>query len=236
MILKCALVDDEPLALTLIESYINKTPFLELCGKYNSAVAVVEDIKGKDIDLLFLDIQMPTLNGLELSEMLPRNLRIVFTTAFDQYAIDGFKANALDYLLKPICYNEFLKAAHKALEWFEMKYRTNTTDENDFIYVKSDYKLIQVKLDNILYIEGLKDYLKIYLEGETHPILTLNSMKSMEEHLPSPRFMRVHRSYIVQMNKIKTLDKGQIVFSKTRITISDSYKLEITAYLNKYIL
>ena len=117
-----------------------------------------------------------------------------------------------------------------------MKYRTNTTDENDFIYVKSDYKLIQVKLDNILYIEGLKDYLKIYLEGETHPILTLNSMKSMEEHLPSPRFMRVHRSYIVQMNKIKTLDKGQIVFGKTRITISDSYKLEITAYLNKYIL
>ncbi|MCD8317645.1 MAG: LytTR family DNA-binding domain-containing protein [Paraprevotella sp.] len=238
MTLKCAIVDDEPLALDLMESYVRKTPFLELCGKYNSAVLALEQIRDKDIDLIFLDIQMQELNGLELSRILPHDIRIVFTTAFDQYAIDGFKANAVDYLLKPINYNEFLTAAHKALEWFELKRKaeSDSSERDEFIFVKSDYKLIQVRLDDILYIEGLKDYLKIYTENDSRPILTLISMKSMEERLPSPRFMRIHRSYIVQMNKVKTLDKGQVVFGKTRIPISDTYKNDITAYLNKYTL
>lgn len=186
--------------------------------------------------LIVLDIQMPDLNGLELSRMLPQDTRIVFTTAFDQYALDGFKVNALDYLLKPINYNEFLTASRKAFEWFELKHQANPSREEDFIYVKSDYKLVQIRLEDILYIEGLKDYLKIYTENDPRPVLTLISMKSMEERLPSPRFMRVHRSYIVQMNKVKTLDKGQIIFGKTRIPISDTYKTDITAYLNKYLL
>lgn len=159
-----------------------------------------------------------------------------FYHAFDQYALDGFKVNALDYLLKPINYNEFLTASRKALEWFELKHQANPSREEDFIYVKSDYKLVQIRLEDILYIEGLKDYLKIYTENDPRPVLTLISMKSMEERLPSPRFMRVHRSYIVQMNKVKTLDKGQIIFGKTRIPISDTYKTDITAYLNKYLL
>lgn len=154
----------------------------------------------------------------------PQDTRIVFTTAFDQYALDGFKVNALDYLLKPINYNEFLTASRKAFEWFELKHQANPSREEDFIYVKSDYKLVQIRLEDILYIEGLKDYLKIYTENDPRPVLTLISMKSMEERLPSPRFMRVHRSYIVQMNKVKTLDKGQIIFGKTRIPISDTYK------------
>lgn len=236
MTLKCVIIDDEPLALELMESYVRKTPFLELCGKYNSAVMALNEINFRNIDLLFLDIQMPDLNGLELSRMLPQDTRIVFTTAFDQYALDGFKVNALDYLLKPINYNEFLTASRKALEWFELKHQANPSREEDFIYVKSDYKLVQIRLEDILYIEGLKDYLKIYTENDPRPVLTLISMKSMEERLPSPRFMRVHRSYIVQMNKVKTLDKGQIIFGKTRIPISDTYKTDITAYLNKYLL
>lgn len=190
---------------------------------------------------MFLDIQMPDLNGLEFSKMLPKEVRVIFTTAFNQYAIDGFKVNALDYLLKPINYNEFLSAANKALEWFTLtrQNETNTSTSSgneDFIYVKSDYKLKQIRLDDILYIEGLKDYLKIYVENEPKPILSLISMKNMEERLPSPRFMRVHRSYIVQMNKIRTIDKGQIIFGKNRIPISDTYKNEISDYLNKYIL
>ncbi len=238
MNLKCAIVDDEPLALNLMESYVKKTPFLELCGNYNSAITALNDIRNKEIDLLFLDIQMPDLNGLEFAKMLPKNIRVIFTTAFNQYAIEGFKANAIDYLLKPVSYNEFLAAANKAVEWFNMA-RQNTnieTPESDFIYVKSDYKLRQIRLDDIIYIEGLKDYLKIYIESDSKPILSLISMKSMEERLPSPRFMRVHRSFIVQVNKVQVIDKGQIIFGKNRIPISDSYKNDFYEYLNKYIL
>lgn len=238
MNLKCAIVDDEPLALNLMESYVRKTPFLELCGKYNSAITALNDIRNKEIELLFLDIQMPDLNGLEFAKMLPKSVRIIFTTAFNQYAIEGFKANAIDYLLKPVSYNEFLAAANKALEWFNMARQSANIEvpESDFIYVKSDYKLRQIRLDDIIYIEGLKDYLKIYVESDPKPILSLISMKSMEERLPSPRFMRIHRSFIVQMNKVQVIDKGQIIFGKNRIPISDSYKNDFYEYLNKYIL
>lgn len=196
MNLKCAIVDDEPLALNLLESYVNKTPFLELAGKYSSAVQAMNDLPDKHIDLLFLDIQMPELNGLEFSRMVDTHTRIVFTTAFDQYAIDGYKVNALDYLLKPISYVDFLQAANKAVQWFELLQQPK--EEIESIFVKSDYKLVQVELRNILYIEGLKDYIKIYEENSPKPILSLMSMKSMEELLPASRFIRVHRSYIVQ--------------------------------------
>ncbi len=236
-ILKCAVVDDEPLALDLMESYVRKTPFLELTGKYSSAVMALNELHAKETELLFLDIQMPDLNGLELSRLLPRDTRIVFTTAFDRYALEGFKVNALDYLLKPVNYNEFLAAAHKASEWFGMKRQAAAPrPEDDFIYVKSDYKILQIRLENILYIEGLKDYVKIYLEDETRPVLSLISMKSLEERLPSPRFMRVHRSFIVQTHKVKTLDKGQIIFGKDRIPISDTYRTEIMDFLSKYMV
>lgn len=167
MNLKCAIVDDEPLALDLLESYVNKTPFLELAGKYSSAVQAMNNLSGKDIDLLFLDIQMPELNGLEFSKMVDMHTRIVFTTAFDRYAIDGYKVNALDYLLKPISYVDFLQAANKALQWFELLQQPK--EEVESIFVKSDYKLIQVELKNILYIEGLKDYIKIYEENSPNP-------------------------------------------------------------------
>ena len=170
MNLKCAIVDDEPLALDLLESYVNKTPFLELAGKYSSAVQAMNNLSGKDIDLLFLDIQMPELNGLEFSKMVDMHTRIVFTTAFDRYAIDGYKVNALDYLLKPISYVDFLQAANKALQWFELLQQPK--EEVESIFVKSDYKLIQVELKNILYIEGLKDYIKIYEENSPKPILS----------------------------------------------------------------
>ena len=215
MNLKCAIVDDEPLALNLLESYVNKTPFLELAGKYSSAVQAMNDLPEKRVDLLFLDIQMPELNGLEFSRMVDTHTRIVFTTAFDQYAIDGYRVNALDYLLKPISYADFLQAANKAVKWFELLQQPQ--EEIESIFVKSDYKLIQVELKNILYIEGLKDYIKIYEENSPKPILSLMSMKSIEELLPASRFIRVHRSYIVQKDKIRIIDRGRIVFGKNYI-------------------
>lgn len=230
MKLKCAIVDDEPLALNLLESYVQKTSFLELAGKYSSAVMAMKELPDKKIDLLFLDIQMPELNGLEFSKMVPANTRIVFTTAFGQYAIDGYKVNALDYLLKPISYVDFLQAANKALQWFELLQQPR--EEKESIFVKSEYKLVQIMLKDILYIEGLKDYIKIYEENQAKPVLCLMSMKAMEGQLPPKRFIRVHRSYIVQKDKIRIIDRGRIVFGKTYIPISDSYKQAFQDFLD----
>ena len=199
MTLNCAIVDDEPLALDLMESYVAKTPFLNLTGKYSSAVQAMKELPERQVDLLFLDIQMPELSGLEYSKMVSPDTRVVFTTAFEQYAIDGYRVNALDYLLKPISYADFLQAANKAVQWFELLQQPK--EEITSIFVKSDYKLIQIPLDNILYIEGLKDYIKIYEEGASKPILSLMSMKAVEELLPASRFMRVHRSFIVQKER-----------------------------------
>ncbi len=231
MNLNCAIVDDEPLALNLMESYVVKTPFLQLVGKYSSAVQAMKELPGKPVDLLFLDIQMPELSGLEYSKMVSPATRIVFTTAFEQYAIDGYRVNALDYLLKPISYADFLQAAHKAVQWFELMQKPR--EEITSIFVKSDYKLIQIPLDNILYIEGLKDYIKIYEENASKPILSLMSMKAVEELLPASRFMRVHRSFIVQKAKIRVVDRGRIVFGKAYIPVSDSYKQAFQDYLDK---
>lgn len=236
MKLRCAIVDDEPLALGLLESYVKKTPLLELNGAYSSAIQAMKNLPENPVNLIFLDIQMPELNGLEFSHIVSPETRIIFTTAFSQYALDSYRVNALDYLLKPISYKDFLEAANKAYQWFEMKEKSknnaqsNTGDE--CIYVKSDYKLVQIPLKDILYIEGLKDYVKIYLENEPRPILSLMSMKSMEERLPSAQFIRIHRSYIVQKSKIKLIERGRIVFGKEYIPISDSYKQDIQDYLS----
>ena len=158
MILRCALVDDEPLALSLLESYVRKTDSLELCGSYSSAIQAMKSLPEHPVDLLFLDIQMPELNGLEFSRMVSDNTRIIFTTAFEQYAIDGYRVNALDYLLKPISYNDFIEAVNKALQWFELRKKAETPDsvqtslptDSNHIYVKSDYKIVQIELDKIL--------------------------------------------------------------------------------------
>ena len=181
MILKCAIVDDEPLALELLASYVKKIPFLELTGKYGNAIEAMNGLNDNPVDLIYLDIQMPELNGLEFARMLPERTRVVFTTAFDQYAIDGYRVNALDYLLKPISYVDFLAAANKALQWFNLIDGQTPADEVKSIFVKSDYKLLQIDLDRIKYVEGLKDYVKIYTDDSPRPILSLMNMKAMEQ-------------------------------------------------------
>lgn len=241
MKLRCAIIDDEPLALDLLESYVIKTPFLELINRYSSAVSAQKGLEEEPVDLVFLDIQMPQMTGLELAKTLDSDTRIVFTTAFSQYAIDSYKTNALDYLLKPISYNDFLISCNKALEWFQLKSASlnlgsDSTEEKDFVFIKSEYRLIKVQLKDILYIEGLKDYIKIYLEGQSKPIMTLLSMKVMEEYLPKPQFCRVHRSFIVQLNKIEEVERSRIVFGKTYIPISESNKDYIQDFINKHTI
>lgn len=233
--IRCAVVDDEPLALGLIASYVKKTPFLELTGTYSSAVQAMHELPSHPADLLFLDIQMPELNGLDFSRMVNPGTRIVFTTAFEQYAIDGYRVNALDYLQKPVSYAEFLQAANKALEWFKLLdgQKEKAEDNPESIFVKSEYKLVRVELGKILYIEGLKDYVKIYEEDADKPLLSLMSMKALEESLPPARFIRVHRSFIVQKSKIRAVEHNRIVMQDQRvIPIGDSYREKFLTFLN----
>ena len=238
MNLNCVIIDDEPLAQELIRSYVEKTPFLNLKGVYSNAIQAMKGMSSQEtVHLMFLDIQMPGLNGLDFSKLVNAETRIVFTTAFEQYALDSYKVNALDYLLKPISYMDFMQSVNKAIHWFEMKWGSKVPVESmdrKYIYVKSDYKLLQVDLDKILYVEGLKDYVKIHLEGEQKAVISLLSMKVMEENLPSNRFIRVHRSFIVQKSKIKVIDRGRIVFNREYIPISDSYKQELQLYINEH--
>jgi DNA-binding LytR/AlgR family response regulator len=177
---------------------------------------------------------MPEFGGMEFSKLVPKDTKIIFTTAFSQYALDSYKVNALDYLLKPISYPDFLGAANKALEWFEMKSAGQAATPNaESIFVKTEYKLIQIELKKILYIEGLKDYVKIFVEDEPHAILSLMSMKMMEDMLPADTFVRVHRSFIVRPDKIKVIERNRIVFGKEYIPISETYKQAFVDFLSQ---
>lgn len=228
MILNCWIVDDEPLALSLLESYVQRVPFLKLTGKYSNALSAMKHIVEEKVDVLFLDIQMPEVNGMEFARILNDHTRVIFTTAFSEYAIEGYKVNAIDYLLKPFSFPDFLMAAKKALSWFEMtgasKEHTATEHEKVGIFVKSESKLLHVLFEEICYIEGLKDYVKIYTENESKPILSLMSLKSLEESLPEDRFMRVHRSYIIHTNKISSISKNRIIIGKKQVPIGETYR------------
>ncbi|WP_198012063.1 LytR/AlgR family response regulator transcription factor [Gillisia sp. CAL575] len=234
--ISCVIVDDEPMALNLVESYVEKTPFLVLKKKCSSAIDAMEFIKTESVDLLFLDIQMPDLTGIEFSKMLPKDTRVIFTTAFDQYALEGFKVEALDYLLKPFDYAEFLAAANKAHSWFKLvkgKQENIISEEKEFLFVKSGYKQLRIKLSDVLYFEGLKDYIKIWLKDNPKPILTLMSLKALEEELPETKFMRVHRSFIVSLKNIEVIERSQIIINNQRITVSEQYKPNFLAFVNK---
>ncbi|MFV0417732.1 MAG: LytR/AlgR family response regulator transcription factor [Dysgonomonas sp.] len=236
MKLKCIIIDDEPLAIDLIKSYVQKTPFLELIGTFSNALASIDTISNNNIDVIFLDINMPQINGLEFSKTISPSTRIIFTTAYDQYAVEGFRLNALDYLLKPINYTEFLQASSKALEWFKLMEKSDTenTVSTSSIFVKSGHRIEKIDFDTILYIENQKDYVKFHLENIKEPVSSLMSMQSLEEKLPGKYFMRVHRSFIVNLYKIKTIERNCIVFGKEYIPVSESYKARFMEYLNKH--
>jgi DNA-binding LytR/AlgR family response regulator len=235
--ISCIAIDDEPLALRQIAGYIEKTPFLELVATFESALEALSFLNNNRVDLMFVDIQMPDLSGMDLVKSLDEKPEIIFTTAFSEYAVEGFKVDALDYLLKPLDYASFLKAANKAQSHFEkMKIGTEELNSNsNHLFIKSDYKIIRLELDKILFIEGMREYVRIHLEN-AKPVMTLLSMKKIEQKLPSSRFMRVHRSYIVNLDKITTIEKSRIVFDKEYIPVSEQYKETFQKFIDEQFL
>lgn len=232
--INCVTIDDEPLALRQMESYIEKTPFLSLGGAFNNALDALAFLQNNVVDLLFVDINMPDLNGMELVKSLLVKPAIIFTTAYSEYAVEGFKVDAVDYLVKPIAYADFLKASERARQRLQQSAPTELND--DHIFVKSEYKVIRINYADISYIEGMREYVKIHLTDQSH-VLSLMSIKKLEEKLPSSQFMRVHRSFIVNLEKITTIERNRIVFPPdVYIPVSEQYKEEFQQFVAKHFL
>lgn len=237
--IKTIAIDDEPLALQLVNSYIAKTPFLESVSSFDNPLDAMEFLSANPVDLIFLDIQMPDLTGIEFSRILENKPKIVFTTAYAKYALEGFKVDAVDYLLKPFSYEEFLTAARKAEKLIKLEKAAQNEEveaNNEFLFLKSDYKIRRINFNDIRYIEGLKDYVKVYLQNEPKPVMSLSSLKALETKLPESKFMRVHRSYIVNLDKIEIIERGRVVFDKTYIQVSDQYKDKFQEFLDRNFL
>jgi len=238
--MNCLAIDDEPLALEIIEDYIKKISFLTLIKKCKNAFEAVECLQKSDVDLIFLDIQMPDLNGIQLLKSLQKRPLVIFTTAFEQYAIESYELDVIDYLLKPIPFDRFFKAANKAYEYFHLINQNQTVKPTEkaetkpaYIFVKADYQNIRINFSDILYIEGLKDYIKIYVSNREKPILTLMSIKSMEETLPSDQFLRLHRSYLVAIYKITSAKKNIVIVDKKTIPVGSLYRKNLLSVFNQ---
>ena len=211
-LLSCIIVDDEPLAVKLLESFVVKTPELQLLASFTDSVEAINAVKEQKPDLLFLDIQMPDLNGMELAHMIPPTTRVIFTTAFKEYAFESYEVSALDFLLKPIRYNKFLAAVEKAKQWFEREPADDDEKKSKSLFIRVDGELRNVSIDNITYVSGMKDYVMFYLDGESKPLITHLTMKAVEAMLPTDRFLRVHRSYIIAVDKIKKIDRNDCIY------------------------
>lgn len=229
--LNCIAVDDENLALDLIEDNIHKVPFLNLVKRCKNPFEAMEVLQNQEIDLIFLDIQMPGISGVQFLQSMTNSPMVIFVTAYQQYALEGFNLNVIDYLLKPIDFERFLKAVNKATELHRLKHKAVVDEpvtefKNSTIFVNADYSLIKIKTDDIDYVEGLKDYVKINLNSSNKPIITRMTMKAIEEKLPSSEFFRVHKSFIVSLDKIESIRNLKIKIGTTQIPISESYSEE----------
>jgi two-component system, LytTR family, response regulator len=224
MQISCIAIDDEPLALTKLEGFIKKVPELNLLRKFDNAIEAIGWLKENGADLIFLDIQMEQLTGIQFLEAAEPTSRIILTTAYDQYAIKGFELNVTDYLLKPFSFQRFLQAVNKVMEYFSNKTDTlhSAIHPDSYIFVKTEYRLERIDIDDILYIEGMKDYLRIICK--TKKIMTLQSFARIEESLPANKFCRVHKSFIVALDKIKSVERGVIIIADQRIPVSNTYK------------
>ena len=243
--LSCIIVDDEPLAVKLLESYVTKTPGLELIGSYTDSVEAINKIKNDKPNLLFLDVQMPDLNGMELAHMVPEGTKVIFTTAFKEYAYDSYEVSALDFLLKPIRYNKFLVAIDKARGWFRIQEEKDLSqytisaevpeEKSNTLFVKSDGQFRQIDLNNLLYVSGLKDYVIFHLSNENKNIVSYLRMNNVEDMLPKDRFMRVHRSYIVALDKINKIDRNACIYIGDEIIhVTNAYQESFQNYLQKW--
>jgi DNA-binding LytR/AlgR family response regulator len=244
MPLTCIIVDDEPLAVRLLESFVNKTPDLQLAGSFTDSVEAINVIKELKPDLLFLDIQMPDMSGMELAHVVPAETKIIFTTAFKEYAYESYEVSALDFLLKPIRYNKFISSVEKARQWFEHKLNNQSIQnfqniqkephgKQETVFLRVDGEFRQVALSKIIYVCGMKDYVMFYLSDEKRPLITHLTMKSVEDMLPSTLFMRISRSYIVALDKIKSVDRNECVYIGDEIIkVTDAYHEKFISYLN----
>ena len=235
-------IDDEPLALRQLVTYISKVPFLELAGQCRSALEAREIMEHDVVDAIFCDINMPDLSGMDFVRQLAAPPLIVFTTAYSEYAIEGYKVNAVDYLLKPFGMNDFLRASMKIQEQYNLRHpntpqqQSSPVQADGTIFVKTDYRVVRIAISDIRYIEGMSEYLKIHLESQPKPVVTLLSMKKMEEFLPS-HFMRIHRSYIINLKMIQEVNKNRVIMdADTYLPIGDNYKDAFNDYLNKKFL
>jgi two-component system, LytTR family, response regulator LytT len=236
MKIKCLAIDDEPFALKQIADYIRKTPFLELAGECYNAFEAMETMASKEIDLIFIDINMPEMSGMEFAKSLPPGTHIIFTTAYSQYAVESYKVDAIDYLLKPISYDDFLKAANKAQKVISQNQEKEKEKAGpEHVFVNADGKIIRIDLEDVDFIESISEYVKFYLSGRK-PVMTLMRLKNLEKQLPS-WYMRVHRSYIVNLRKITTIERNRIVFyGTTYIPVSEQYKDEFKKFINSNFL
>ncbi len=247
MKITCVAIDDEPLALDLLTKFIQQTAFLELVGRFNNAIEALGFINQNQVQLVFMDIQMPDLSGMELARILDGKknsdqTRIIFCTAYHQFAIEGYKVDALDYLLKPYSYEDFLNAATKAYQYFDrvqnqatIKNLSDSTLHPEYIFLKVEYQLVKVMLRDITHVEAYKDYVKVHLKSKNNPLLSLTSMKNMEELLPSDKFMRVHRSFIVSLDHIDSVSKNVIQIDDHHIAVGDNYKDQFLEFLGRWM-
>jgi len=247
MSLSCIIVDDEPLAVKLLESFVTKTQDLILLASFTDSVEAINAVKEQKPNLLFLDIQMPDLNGMELAHMIPSETRVIFTTAFKEYAFESYEVKALDFLLKPIRYNKFIAAIDKAKEWFtrsennsaavsqESRDESNLTPHSSqkTLFLKVDGEYRQIAISDIIYVSGMKDYVMFYLESERRPLVTYLRMKAVEEMLPPQQFMRVHRSFIVCLEKIRKVDRNDCIYIGDEIIhVTEAYLPDFQQYLS----
>jgi DNA-binding LytR/AlgR family response regulator len=224
--LRCLAVDDEPFALKLIADDIARVPFLELCCTYSSPLEALEYVKKEKVDLLFLDIQMPLLKGTQFLRSLEHVPLVIFTTAYEEYALEGFELDVVDYLMKPIPFDRFLKAVNKAYQQFLLhkgKGTAKQSPQEQFFFVHAEYKEIKIFFDDVLYVEGLKDYVKIFIQGQSRPILTRLNLKAMEAKLPAQQFCRIHNSFIISLSKIESSQKSQVFIKQQAIPVGDKY-------------
>ena len=236
--IRCMAIDDEPLALQQIVTYIGKVPFLELVAQCQSALEAHQYLSNDTVDVIFCDINMPDLNGMDFIKTLVAPPLVVFTTAYAEYAIEGFKVNAVDYLLKPFGLQDFMRAANRVRERLEPAANTepDIKASDDVIFLKTDYRIVKVSISDIRYVEAMSEYLKVWIENDPKPIITLLSMKKIEEHLPD-YFMRIHRSYIINLNKIQEVNKSRVILdSDTNLPIGDLYKDAFQHYLDTKFL
>lgn len=238
--IRCIIVDDEPLAVAQLEKYVERVPFLVNVGSCSSAAEAMEILSDGNVDAMFVDINMPDIDGVQLVRSLARPPMVVFTTAYSEYAIEGFRLDAIDYLLKPIAFESFLKAANKLKLIYGIKNPAQPAVEqsegvcHDCLYVKSDYKMLRVPISSIKYIEGMSEYVRIFVDDNARPIVSLLSMKKIEESLPADTFMRVHRSYLVNLNKVKEISKMRIVYDgDVYVPIGEMYKDKFFEYIDK---